>query len=318
MADESARNHAPVPQDGGVPATSSPVSCRAELDAHGFDPNEFEWRPVPRRPRADGWTPDVQRRFIQALAETGTVEGACRIVGMSVGSAYRLRNAPGSEGFARAWRDVTVQVAERLLDVCFERAIQGWDEPVFDRDGIRIGAKQRFDHRLAINLLRAYIPERFGGAPSRAARPPAEPVARNIERLGPATPDAPHLLTEPDRMVDLIDGARGRAEAEALHPRDEREPYQAQPVEASHPAALARRHARLAREENRRWRAMTDDEREAASRPHRPAPYCGNPDDPWHEELKAKLGAERAAENGEEAWLDDAFDDEAEDDIASP
>lgn len=102
MADESHRNHVPVATDGGVPATEPPASCRAELDANGFDPNEFEWRPVPRRPRADGWTPDVQRRFIQALAETGVVEQACRIVGMSVGSAYRLRHAPGAESFARA------------------------------------------------------------------------------------------------------------------------------------------------------------------------------------------------------------------------
>src|SRR3546814_15484466 len=44
--------------------TPAPPSA---LDAHGFDPNDFDWLPVPRQPRADGWSPDAQRRFIEAL-----------------------------------------------------------------------------------------------------------------------------------------------------------------------------------------------------------------------------------------------------------
>jgi hypothetical protein len=56
---------AAAPHAAALPATqaSSP-----ERDAHGFDPNDFEWRPVPRRPRADGWSPEVQARFVEALA----------------------------------------------------------------------------------------------------------------------------------------------------------------------------------------------------------------------------------------------------------
>ena len=42
------------------------------------DPIPFE--PVKLRPRHDGWTAERQYRFIQALAETGCVEEACRWV----------------------------------------------------------------------------------------------------------------------------------------------------------------------------------------------------------------------------------------------
>src|SRR3546814_16236801 len=73
------------------------------LSEHGFDPNDFEWLPVPRQPRADGWSPDAQRRFIEALADTGSVTEAAREVRKSVQSCYRLRRAPGAEGFAAAW-----------------------------------------------------------------------------------------------------------------------------------------------------------------------------------------------------------------------
>ena len=47
--------------------------------------------PVPVRPRHDGWTPERQYGFIDALAQSGCVAEAARSVGMSVEDAYRLR-----------------------------------------------------------------------------------------------------------------------------------------------------------------------------------------------------------------------------------
>ena len=37
------------------------------LDAHGHDPDQYDWYPILRRPRADGWTPARQRLFIETL-----------------------------------------------------------------------------------------------------------------------------------------------------------------------------------------------------------------------------------------------------------
>ena len=255
------------------------------LDAHGFDPAEFEWRPVPRRPRADGWTPDVQQRFIEALGSLGTVERACAHVNMSVGSAYRLRNAPGAESFRRAWRDTLAAAAERLLDLCFERAIDGWQDPVFDRDGARIGSRQRFDHRLAITILRAYMPERFRHAtndtlrPDETLPPPAPAQAEVLATLAPVPPAEPHRLAAPDRMAVMIDGARGRAEVEARYPTDDAEHYRRPRVEDTHSVASERRRARLARARAAEPPVEAD-----------AGPYRGNPDDPWYEDSEATRG----------------------------
>jgi hypothetical protein len=63
-----------------------------------------EFNPVPRKvQRHDGWTPERQRAFIAALADTGCVAIAARMVNMSPESAYQLRRQPGAESFRAAW-----------------------------------------------------------------------------------------------------------------------------------------------------------------------------------------------------------------------
>ena len=61
------------------------------------------FEPVPRKYRHDGWTPERQRAFIGALADTGSVSRAARYVNMSPEGAYYLRRRPGAESFPRAW-----------------------------------------------------------------------------------------------------------------------------------------------------------------------------------------------------------------------
>ncbi len=75
------------------------------------DPLDFI--PVPRRTRrADGWTPECQRGFIQALAATGTVRRAAAAVGKAAFGADQLRKAEGSESFAAAWDRALERFAE--------------------------------------------------------------------------------------------------------------------------------------------------------------------------------------------------------------
>lgn len=83
-------------------APSPPPSASPTLDAHGHDPEAYDWVPVPRRRRVDGWSPEKQRLFIGALADTGSVRSAADFSGMSVQSAYRLRRAPEGRAFAAA------------------------------------------------------------------------------------------------------------------------------------------------------------------------------------------------------------------------
>ena len=56
-----------------------------------------------RRIRRDGWTVARQVKFIVALNATGSVKRAAAAAGMSRESAYRLRERPGHEDFARTW-----------------------------------------------------------------------------------------------------------------------------------------------------------------------------------------------------------------------
>ena len=212
------------------PAGAEPASVPAP-DAHGFDPAAYKWLPVLRKPRKDGWTPQRQADFIAALAETGCVEQAAREVSMTARSCYRLRRAPGAESFAAAWDAAIQQAAHMLVDLAFERAIHGTDEPVFDREGRRVGRRMRQNDRLLMFLLRAYMPERFRHAhrdmreADEPLPPPAPPLDQALRLLEPAPPPEPHALLAPDELedalivADALDGElprwhRGRGDAE--------------------------------------------------------------------------------------------------------
>jgi hypothetical protein len=74
--------------------------------------------PVPRHcDRHDGWTEDRQRRFIAALADTGSVHAACKAVNMSQAGAYHLRRQPGAESFRAAWAAAIDLGVQRIEDV---------------------------------------------------------------------------------------------------------------------------------------------------------------------------------------------------------
>jgi hypothetical protein len=63
----------------------------------------FRFTPVPLKARHDGWTPQRQRRFIEALAATKSISKACAAVGMSRMSAYKLRDHPDASELRAAW-----------------------------------------------------------------------------------------------------------------------------------------------------------------------------------------------------------------------
>lgn len=91
----------------------------------------LEFTPVPRKYRHDGWTPERQTAFIEALADTGSVTRAATMVNMSQANCYTLRRAPGAEAFRRAWDAALDFGVKRLKDIAFERAIEGQLVPVF-------------------------------------------------------------------------------------------------------------------------------------------------------------------------------------------
>jgi hypothetical protein len=184
-----------------------------DLDRHGHNPDDYDWVPVLRKRRKDGWTPERQRAFIGALADTGEVIAAAHSVGMSDSSAYTLRRAPGAEGFAAAWEAALGNSSRRLVDIAFDRAINGVDDVVLDKDGNHIYTKRKYNDRLLMFLIRAHGPERyrhahgFGQAQGQGQEtvPAQMPVAEALKLLGPEPPAEPEKLLSPEELNDALE-----------------------------------------------------------------------------------------------------------------
>lgn len=116
--------------------------------------------PVPRKYRYDGWTPERQRGFIDALAETGSVKAAAHRVNMSKEGAYYLRRQPHADEFRAAWTAALDHGVTRLEDMG-ERALDGVAWPVFGANG-QIGERRLYNDRLLMFILRHRLPDRYG------------------------------------------------------------------------------------------------------------------------------------------------------------
>lgn len=199
------------PKDTHTPDDSDVDS--SQLDRHGHDPDAYDWVPVLRKRRKDGWTPERQRAFIGALADSGEVLAAARSVGMSDTAAYTLRRAPGAEGFAAAWEAALAASSGRLVDIAFDRAINGVDDPIIDKEDNHIYTKRKYNDRLLMFLIRAHAPERYRDAhrDGRAAGEgqdtvPALPrVAEALKLLGPEPPAEPEKLLSPEELDDALE-----------------------------------------------------------------------------------------------------------------
>lgn len=231
-----------------APIPSPDPAAETALDAHGHDPAAYNWVPVLKKRRKDGWSPDKQRAFIEALADCGSVATAAQRVGMSESSAYRLRRAPEAGAFDRAWGAAIDAASKKLLDAAFERALVGTDEPVFDRDGNRVGRRLRQSDRLLMFLLRAYGPDCFRdsarhGDPAPAAASTVAPVAEALIHLHPAPPAAPEALMAPDDLAVALEVADlGNGELPHWY-RDP--PAEPEPVPVTPPAPRDRDEAEL-------------------------------------------------------------------------
>ena len=114
-----------------------------------------DFTPVPRKFRHDGWTPERQKAFIEALADTGCVSRAATMVNMAQRNCYYLRRQPGAEEFRRAWEAALDFGVQRLKDVAFERAIEGELVPVFVA-GKLMGYRRKRNDALLMFCLRHY------------------------------------------------------------------------------------------------------------------------------------------------------------------
>jgi hypothetical protein len=149
----------------------------------------LDFAPVPRRYRHDGWTPERQRAFIGALAVTGCVDRAARMVNIAQTNCYELRRAPGAEGFRRAWDAALDFAVPKLKDIAFQRAIEGELVPVFS-GGKLMGFRRKYNDKLLMFCLRHYGQDASGRRTTInyfSTRASAGAVAGPEENEGPST-----------------------------------------------------------------------------------------------------------------------------------
>ena len=243
------------------------------LAAPEYDPAEYRWVPVRRRPRYDGWTEEKQRRFIEVLADTGLVGLAAKEVGMSRASAYALRRAAHAGAFARAWDRARALSGALIEDIAFARAIEGVEVDVYTRDGEVAGTRTVYNDRLLTFLLRHLKPEIYTAAARerRGAAWPAETrdgqggsadhasLDTELRAMEPELPARPEELLDPDQLeTDLLTAevADGKLPQFLSEQRPARSP------EAMRHEELAAQYerGRLANEKSKRMERLSEEE----------------------------------------------------------
>jgi len=191
-----------------------------------------DFLPVPRRhERHDGWTPDRQRAFIEALADTGSVSRAAAMVNMASVGAYQLRRHPDAASFRAAWAAALDFGLTRMKDVAFERALDGALVPVIT-GGRLIGYRRVYNDRLLMFCLRHYGEDAngkrttinyfstkatAGAAGESQALAQAEASTTTVRTVitGPADGAAPATLDATSATLDQFEGVPLDASARA-------------------------------------------------------------------------------------------------------
>ena len=165
------------------------------------DPANYDWVPVARRPRHDGWSPELQQLFITTLTDTGSVAMAAKAAGKTRQSAYAFRRTPAGAAFAGAWRAAMVEAAEVLLDIAFDRAVTGQQRRVLDAYGTEIDVRTSYSNGLLMSLIRAHH-QALGRAAATAAG--VLPIHEALALLAPEEPvhDTPEGIARLRALVD--------------------------------------------------------------------------------------------------------------------
>lgn len=242
--------------------------------------------PVPRaRERSNGWSAEVQRAFIEALAETGSVKSACKRVARAEVGAYLLRRHPEAGEFRAAW-DAALDIGmRRIEDVAMDRALNGVEVPVYSY-GKLVGSRTVYNDRLVMFMLRNRAPDRFAGGRARAMSAADKETVRKLKEQWRA---------EWERERAIMEGQRAHAAYASTVDK----------IKASHrkwflmlsPAARAAYRAFRATEDadGRLWLFRRDDEDEAT----------------WRARIEADAGV---AEAEYEEWFSPAVDRRAHND----
>lgn len=122
--------------------------------------------------RIDGWTGARQKRFLEFIADGATVADACRLVHMSIPSAYAFRRRARGQAFHLGWQAADLLARERIAADLLARAVDGQEVVLTRADGVTF-TRHRYDNGLALRMLDRldrYADKSERTAPGHAAR----------------------------------------------------------------------------------------------------------------------------------------------------
>lgn len=148
--------------------------------------------------RHDGWSPDKQVTFLEALARTGNVRAAATYAGLSRESAYKLRRRADGRTFARAWDAAIIHARDIFQDALLDKGLNGWSEAVWHQRE-EVGTRERWSAPLFLAAL-GRLDKMADGLDVKGnfARAAAENFDALLEGIGQGSDCA--------ELVDEIDG----------------------------------------------------------------------------------------------------------------
>ena len=147
-SDDSASPSNQHPEPAGQ---ASPGCSAAEGGGASEAADRLDFDLVPLRHRADGFTPEKQRGYVEALADCGVAREAAARVGLSEQAINRVRRRADARSFDRACEAAHVFGARRIRSIAFERAIEGTLKGHYYH-GELISQERVYDNRLLTYL----------------------------------------------------------------------------------------------------------------------------------------------------------------------
>jgi hypothetical protein len=103
-------------------------------------------------------TAHLKTAFLRAFATYGNVSRACDESGAARRRVYEWKEH--DPRFLAAFQFARVEAVERLENVAYERAVEGYDKPVY-QGGERVGTIREYSDSLLTLLLKANAPEKY-------------------------------------------------------------------------------------------------------------------------------------------------------------
>lgn len=101
-----------------------------------------------------------QRAFLRAMAETGNITVAAAAAKITRQSHYRWMAEDSDGSYAAAFKVAEDEAADLLEKAARQRAVEGWEEPVFYQ-GEQTGSVRKYSDTLLIFMLKGAKPEKY-------------------------------------------------------------------------------------------------------------------------------------------------------------